>query len=100
MNHAQVVSKWVKSLTTVKVPLEVKKALAVLVTSKKPAKRPPGLPRKPALPEGCTEWVYRGRGWMNPVATHIAFCEKGDRHWDTAFEKAVGYPNFHYMEAI
>lgn len=96
----QIIEDWVNSLTTVEVPPEVKKALAVLATYRKPAKRPAGLPRQPALPEGCTEWVYRGKGWRSPVATHLAFCGKGDRQWDTAFEKAVGYSDFHYMEAI
>lgn len=97
MNDIDVIKEWVDSLTTVRVPLKVKTALKNLAAPKPKKWQPPPCP---PVPKGYSRWEERGKGWESQKKCHIAFCISGDEHWDTAFEKAGGYRDFYYLEAI
>lgn len=95
-----IVRDWIAGLTTVRVPEKVQQALKRLDVASRGPKKPAHLPRNPPLPEGYTAWVYRGMGWHTELPVTLAFCEKGDKQWETTHERAVGYRHYYYMEAV
>ena len=59
------------------------------------------LPPIPALPEGFSRWVYRGKGWKSEKRVRFASYGRFDTDWVTfPFGCTIGYEDTHYIEAV
>ena len=59
------------------------------------------LPPLPALPEGFSRWVYRGKGWKSEKRVRFASHGRFDTDWVTfPFGCTIGYESTHYIEAV